>query len=754
MTPNMSSTGTSANGSGTTSADVASTAATASSPPAPRRNSTGPPAGTAIGPNCFRFGEELGRGSFSVVRQATLISNSTTYAIKILDKHHLRQHKKERYATVEVEALKRLSAPSAASSPKLPVLGNGRPAMPRKKSGQPMMPNSPSDRTIRASASPGRGSLEGAGLMERQQEAAPRPRPKPKAGHPGVVKLTWAFQDMSNLCAWPLSHISSRAFADLGAADFVLDLAPNGEILSLIRQVGSFSLTCARHYAAELVDIVGWVHSRGVLHRDLKPENILLDSEFHMRLTDFGSAKVLPIVDGKVVRELAVPSTPGVTVDVLPGSHASRLPPKRSFVGTAEYVSPEVLLSEPAAEPADFWALGCILYQFITGSPPFRGKTEYLTFQKIKALEYTFPDGFDSQARDLVERLLVLDPSKRIGAGPTGIEEIRSHAFFAGVDFTRLFTRPPPKLESGLVGPPAPAVQRDLFAELGLDDVNETSEDEPDDGMTPAAPVAPPLPEESLPSDEEDFEPPKGRWAHKSKHGGGKGGSVSSGTASIGTIGTLDPSSAVAQAIVGLGKGRPPSINTSISSGQTGEPHSPYSPIQAQQPPGASGQNEQERHVSAPWTSPTGKSSRRCVTASDQVARVSFAVADRHRSRRSLPLLPDEKVLYSTAILVPSSPLIVKTLNPLSRLARERFLILTDFPRLLCVKQDPKGDGSFKLKYECLIVRRGTGSGIGGGSAGGANVLKSVKEKGSKGISIHTVRCVFFCAERHSVVSC
>jgi 3-phosphoinositide dependent protein kinase-1 len=451
-----------------------------------------------------------------------------------------------------------------------------------------------------------------------------------------------------------------------------------------------------------------------VLHRDLKPENILLDSDFHLRLTDFGSAKVLPIVDGKVVREPATPSAPGATPDVLPGSHASRILPKRSFVGTAEYVSPEVLLSEPAAEPADFWALGCILYQFIAGSPPFRGKTEYLTFQKIKSLEYSFPDGFDSQARDLVERLLVLDPSKRLGAGPTGIEEIRSHAFFAGIDFARLFTRPPPKLESGLVGPPAPAVQRDLFAELGLDDVNESSEGEINDGMTPAAPAAAPLPDESFPSDEEDFEPPKGRWAHKSKHGGGKGGSVSSGTASIGTIGTLDPTSAVAQAIVGLGKGRPSSINTSISSGQTGEP---YSPIQAQQSPGAGGQAEQDRHVSAPWSSPTGKS-----------------------NRRSLPLLPDEKVLYSTAILVPSSPSIVKTLNPLSRPARERFLILTDFPRLLCVKQDPKGDGSFKLKYECLIVRRGTGSGIGGSAAGGGNVLKTVKEKGAKGLSVHTVR--------------
>src|ERR1700731_4634198 len=79
--------------------------------------------------------------------------------------------------------------------------------------------------------------------------------------------------------------------------DFVLSLAPNGTLKSLVNKYGSLSLGCARYYVALIVDAVLWMHTQGVLHRDLKPENILLDSAMRPKITDFGSAYVSEALD-------------------------------------------------------------------------------------------------------------------------------------------------------------------------------------------------------------------------------------------------------------------------------------------------------------------------------------------------------------------------------------------------------------------------------------------------------------------------
>ncbi|XP_050352071.1 3-phosphoinositide-dependent protein kinase 1 isoform X1 [Nymphalis io] len=242
----------------------------------------------------------------------------------------------------------------------------------------------------------------------------------------GFVKLYCTFQDEERLY-------------------FVLSYAKNGELLHYINKVGSFELNVAKFYAAELLLALERMHSKGIIHRDLKPENILLDENMHLQIADFGTVKIL---EPEKIRS----PTPVVPEDQDSAVRSRKI----SFVGTAQYVSPDLLQNRVDTRASDLWALGCIIYQMISGLPPFRASNEFLTFQKILKMDYEFPEGFPAEAKDLVEKLLVLDHTKRLGASDIGdtYESIRQHPFFEGIDWENIWEQTPPKISPYLPGEP------------------------------------------------------------------------------------------------------------------------------------------------------------------------------------------------------------------------------------------------------------------------------------------------------------
>ncbi|RDA86618.1 hypothetical protein CP532_1052 [Ophiocordyceps camponoti-leonardi (nom. inval.)] len=236
--------------------------------------------------------------------------------------------------------------------------------------------------------------------------------------HQGIVRLYYTFQDETSLY-------------------YVLDLCNGGELLGVLKKTGTFDVACTRFYGAQILDSIDYMHSRGVVHRDLKPENVLLDDHMHVKITDFGTARLL-----RDPREPVNPNDPDGSLSAQDKREVPEHSRAASFVGTAEYVSPELLTQKTASKASDLWAYGCIIYQMLAGRPPFKAASEYLTFQKIVNLDYEFPPGFPPLARDLVERCLVLDPDMRLTT-----EHIRNHGFFQGQQFGEaLWRTKPPRL--------------------------------------------------------------------------------------------------------------------------------------------------------------------------------------------------------------------------------------------------------------------------------------------------------------------
>ncbi|KAI3997604.1 hypothetical protein MKX01_011021 [Papaver californicum] len=226
-----------------------------------------------------------------------------------------------------------------------------------------------------------------------------------KVDHPFIVQLRYSFQTKSKLY-------------------LILDFINGGHLFFHLYRQGIFSEDQARVYTAEIVSAVSHLHERGIVHRDLKPENILMDSDGHVMLTDFGMAKEI--------------------------DESSR---SNSMCGTTEYMAPEILQSKGHNKDADWWSVGVLLYEMLTGQPPYTHANRQKLQQKIIKEKFKLPPFLTSEAHSLLKALLQKEPERRLGGGPTGADEIKKHKWFKSVNWKKLDEREfKPKFKPDVTG--------------------------------------------------------------------------------------------------------------------------------------------------------------------------------------------------------------------------------------------------------------------------------------------------------------
>ncbi|XP_066331479.1 phototropin-2-like isoform X1 [Miscanthus floridulus] len=247
--------------------------------------------------------------------------------------------------------------------------------------------------------------------------------------HPFLPTLYTSFQTPTHVC-------------------LITDFCPGGELFALLdmQPMKLLREESARFYAAEVVIGLEYLHFLGIIYRDLKPENILLQEDGHIVLTDF-DLSFLTSSKPHVIKHST--SRRRRSKEYLPPSFVSDpATPSNSFVGTEEYIAPEVITGAPHTSAIDWWALGILLYEMLYGRTPFRGKNRKRTFHNILHKDLTFPSSIPVSlaAKQLIHGLLQRDPASRLSSS-AGANDIKQHPFFKDIYWPLIRCMEPPELD-------------------------------------------------------------------------------------------------------------------------------------------------------------------------------------------------------------------------------------------------------------------------------------------------------------------
>jgi serine/threonine protein kinase len=252
--------------------------------------------------------------------------------------------------------------------------------------------------------------------------------------HPFIVNMISTFQDKKRICV-------------------LLEYVNGGELFSYLRNEGQLPDKTVKVYSGEIVLAFSYLHGKMIAYRDLKPENILIDSEGFMKVTDFGFAKV---VEDRTW----------------------------TLCGTPEYLAPEIIQSKGHNMGVDWWAVGILVFEMLAGYPPFYDENPFGIYQQVLEQEPSFPQGsFKGSAKSLIKKLLVKDPTKRLGCLFGGSNDVQDHKWYGELDWELMFRR---EIESPYIPDVKSAVdtsQFDPYPESTCENAAVPSDQTPFDGF-------------------------------------------------------------------------------------------------------------------------------------------------------------------------------------------------------------------------------------------------------------------------------
>lgn len=281
------------------------------------------------------------------------------------------------------------------------------------------------------------------------------------ANHPFIVTLYHSFQSETYLY-------------------FCMEYCAGGEFFRALQLMPDKCLPedDARFYAAEVTAALEYLHLMGFIYRDLKPENILLHESGHIMLSDFDLAKQSSVPGGRPAKVKQILPNGAPLIDT---KSCTANVPARSFVGTEEYIAPEVMDRDGHTSAVDWWTLGILVYEMIFATTPFKGKNRKETFDNIMNLPVHFPyyPRISSKCKDIITQLLIKDDTLRLGSR-TGASEVKQHKWFSKISWGLLRNTQPP------IVPKARDWKREKTRQKGADEDGNPGLFE-DDGVEPPA---------------------------------------------------------------------------------------------------------------------------------------------------------------------------------------------------------------------------------------------------------------------------